>query len=247
MLQLGRREEEDRKNLSLVSAGSGTDQLALQSQHSHFAIESQSFLGTGMDSPDDILLSMPQTLVKVPCKYCGVIFARRLGLYNYKKKLGQKQYCSRRCAVQANPQKVKDVAARFWAKVKKTKTCWIWTAATVYGGYGAFYYKGKMIHAERASYDLHVGKLRAGIEVLQKCKNPSCVRPAHLLPGTHADKLRGRAQVKSHAVLKVSDVRAIRARLAMNEKHGEIAKDFHVVRATITAINTGRNWADPAS
>jgi hypothetical protein len=190
---------------------------------------------------------MPQTLVKVTCAYCGNIFTRGLGLYNYKKKLGQKQLSSRRCVVKADPQKVKDVAARFWAKVEKTRTCWVWTAATIYGGYGAFYYKGKMVYAERASYDLHVGKLRAGMEVLHKCKNPACIRPHHPVPGMHTANRHARGQVRSHTVLKFSAVLQIRARLAMSQKHGEIAKDFHVARATITAINTRRNWADQAS
>jgi hypothetical protein len=193
----------------------------------------------------EIIISVPQTLVKVTCSYCGTAFTRRRALYNYKKRLGQNQYCSRRCGARANPQKARDVAARFWTKVKKTKTCWVWTAATVHGGYGAFYYKGKMIHAERASYELHVGKLRAGMEVLHKCKNPPCVRPDHLVPGTHTDKLSARGQAKSHAVLKASDVIAIRGRLAKGEKHGQIARDFQVARATITAINTGRNWSFP--
>jgi hypothetical protein len=32
---------------------------------------------------------------------------------------------------------------RFWSKVEKTKTCWLWTAGKDFDGYGQFSDKGK--------------------------------------------------------------------------------------------------------
>jgi hypothetical protein len=43
--------------------------------------------------------------------------------------------------------------------------------------------------------------------------------------------------------LTTKDVMAIRERLGKKEKHSDIAKDFHVSRSTITAINRKQNWS----
>jgi hypothetical protein len=83
---------------------------------------------------------------------------------------------------------------RFWAKVQKTATCWIWLAAKV-NGYGRF--DGKL--AYKWIWEQFHGKVPEGLELDHTCRNPACVRPEHLEPVTHQENvLRGRAAETSH-------------------------------------------------
>lgn len=81
---------------------------------------------------------------------------------------------------------------RFWAKVNKTDTCWLWTAAQKHNGYGSFTYKGKTFRAHRLSYELLVGPIPAGLVLDHLCRVRHCVNPAHLEVVTmEENKLRG--------------------------------------------------------
>jgi hypothetical protein len=93
-------------------------------------------------------------------------------------------------------------ADNFWAKVEKTPTCWLWTAALSgdgrFAGYGLFNLKGKMWKAHRLAYTLLIGKIPKGLELDHLCHGADCndgpnclhrrcVNPAHLKPVTHAE------------------------------------------------------------
>jgi len=78
---------------------------------------------------------------------------------------------------------------RFWAKVNKTDTCWLWTAHCNADGYGEFSINGARILAHRASYLLEHGILPEGLQVLHSCDKPPCVRPTHLFLGTQQDNI----------------------------------------------------------
>ncbi len=88
------------------------------------------------------------------------------------------------------PQQVID---RFWAKVRITPGCWLWTASTRSKGYGAFAYQynGRTIQdrAHRLSYRIHVGPIPCGLFVLHKCDIPAGLNPNHLFLGTNQDNI----------------------------------------------------------
>lgn len=74
---------------------------------------------------------------------------------------------------------------RFWDKVNVSKDCWLWIGGKS-GNYGAIYYKGKLLHANRASWLIEHGRLPK-LFVLHKCDVKLCIRPSHLFLGTKSD------------------------------------------------------------
>lgn len=78
---------------------------------------------------------------------------------------------------------------RFWAKVEKTDSCWLWTAALNEKGYGVFGVKKETDKAHRISWKLSKGPILNSLFVLHKCDIPNCVRPSHLFLGTNQDNV----------------------------------------------------------
>jgi hypothetical protein len=89
-------------------------------------------------------------------------------------------------------QREKTIEERFWEKVTKTETCWLWTGATITGNYGRFWVSDSRprVPAHRFSYEVYVGPIPEGLVVDHLCSNPPCVNPAHLEPVTQWENLR---------------------------------------------------------
>jgi hypothetical protein len=78
---------------------------------------------------------------------------------------------------------------RFWAKVNKTETCWLWIGASNQVGHGRLWIDGKWPQAHRLAYEWLVGPIPAGLELDHLCRNPPCVNPVHLEPVTHRENV----------------------------------------------------------
>ncbi len=86
-------------------------------------------------------------------------------------------------------------AGFFWSKVLALPLeCWLWTGATVKGGYGMFSVrrqdKTQSWLAHRVSFFHFNGELPGpGLEVSHLCNDPLCVNPDHLVAETHVENL----------------------------------------------------------
>lgn len=93
------------------------------------------------------------------------------------------------------------IADRFWPKVNKTESCWLWTGAVAsgYGTIGEGGKYGRQLNAHRVSYELTYGKFDPKLYVLHKCDVKLCINPEHLFLGTQQENVddmiaKGRAK-----------------------------------------------------
>lgn len=154
----------------------------------------------------------------------------------------------------------KDSADRFWRRVNKTDTCWLWTAGKFSAGYGNFPKgngTGTSEYAHRVSWMLANGPIPYGLCILHDCPikdNRDCVNPAHLRIGTKKDNIhdaikKGTFSKPPHRIgesnnksklnaLKVIEIR----RLWPSISQRKLAKMFHVDKSTIQAVIHMETW-----
>ena len=141
---------------------------------------------------------------------------------------------------------------RFFTRVKKTESCWLWTGGKDKDGYGRFH--GEVagmtfLLAHRYSYALHTGDLLVGRQACHSCDTPSCVNPEHLFSGTALDnsadmiakgrQRRPEGEVNGKAILTQAQAQAI---LGDARPYTAIAADYGVTPMTVSDIKNRHSW-----
>jgi len=142
---------------------------------------------------------------------------------------------------------------RFWEKVKKTDSCWLWNAAVDESGYGVLWTgRGRYDRAHRVAYRLLIGEIPEMFFVLHRCDVPRCVNPKHLYAGTKQQNAidresRGRRDVarEKHPRAKlfleqICEIRSIKKTSGFS--FSAIAKQYGVSKGHIQNIVHGRCW-----
>jgi hypothetical protein len=125
--------------------------------------------------------------------------------------------------------------------------CWPWLGYRKPGGYGQI---ARNRSAHRSAYEMFVGPIPDGLDILHSCDNPPCCNPNHLHPGSHADNMAEAAerhrmpfgQQMHNAKLNPDRVREIRNRLRMGESRRSIARSIGVAPGTVIAVALGLTW-----
>ncbi len=83
---------------------------------------------------------------------------------------------------------------RFWSKVDKTDSCWLWTAFKNPCGYGMFGAQTperpkRVMLAHRWAYEQCVGPIPAGMELDHLCRIRACVNFDHLRVVPHSENI----------------------------------------------------------
>ena len=140
--------------------------------------------------------------------------------------------------------------SRFWRliAVAGDEDCWLWQGDTRDGGYGTFFYGGRMRSAHELALSFTIGEQRPeGFDTCHSCDVPGCCNPAHLRFDTRQANVddmfaRGRGPVgEASAKAKLTDesVRQIRNRRANGARQVDLAAQYDVSSAYISEIVNG--------
>ena len=145
---------------------------------------------------------------------------------------------------------------RFWNRVNKTGSCWLWTGTKHRQGYGFIYRNDESQLTHRWSWQLAHGPIPEGMMGLHKCDVPACVRRSHLFLGTQTDNMRdmvsknrcsrlGAPKGEANATSKLTNqkVRKIRELYVPRAVSCTmLGKRFYISRATIHLVVQRKIW-----
>lgn len=89
------------------------------------------------------------------------------------------------------PKQLPDPLPRFWSKVLKTDTCWLWRGGLDKDGYGRFWCEGQTHRAHVWIFERMIRPLAKEEQCCHTCDTPGCVRyPDHLHGETQAQNIQ---------------------------------------------------------
>ena len=183
---------------------------------------------------------MPPTRPRVAraCVACGRTFYRLPSVLRQR----PARHCSRAC-LHGDP------GARFWAAVDRGDGdgCWRWTAGIDRQGQGRFRPRGHAaaLAAAEFAYALAHGAVPAGQTVRQRCGDPRCVRPDHLLliPAVDGVPTRPADAPVPHSRLTWATVATIRARYAAGGvRQQALAAEYGLSPGQMSRLLRGASW-----
>ena len=154
------------------------------------------------------------------------------------------------------------LAERFWNKVTKTDTCWIWSGSKGRNGYGRIMSSKEsnaFLSSHRVAWELFNGKIPRGMLVCHHCDIPFCVNPSHLFLGTSKDntqdmmkKGRGawlkdpdnwkKISLPKSSKLKEKDVLLMRKLFSSGWTYRKLSKKFNVDYSHVHKTCNGKQW-----
>ena len=88
---------------------------------------------------------------------------------------------------------VSELQAKLDSYTDKSGDCWIWTLSLNSKGYGRVRVGDRVVQTHRLSWELANGsQIPEGMIIRHTCDTRDCLRPSHLLLGTHKDNRRDR-------------------------------------------------------
>ncbi len=142
---------------------------------------------------------------------------------------------------------------KFWSRVQKTDSCWLWTGYIGYSGYGVLTARVG-IRAHRFSWELHHDKIPDQLHVCHTCDVRHCVNPSHLFLGSHRDNMddmikKGRLVSISklgeqHPFAKLTENKVIKIKKMLMDGQTciSISKKYNVSPSVISRIKRNATW-----